>query len=63
LVRDRIELVRAGTVGLALLLMFRMVDWFWDWIPKWLFFLVVGAIAFGALLLLRRLRRTARAAA
>ncbi len=63
LVRDRTELVRAGTIGLALLLMFRMVDWFWDWIPKWLFFLVVGGIAFGALLLLRRLRRTARAAA
>jgi len=48
---------------LALLLLFRMVDWFWDWIPKWFFFLVVGAIAFGALLLLRRLRRAARAAA
>ena len=63
LVRDRTELVRAGTVGLALLLLFRMVDWFWDWIPKWLFFLVVGGIAFGALLLLRRLRRTARGAA
>lgn len=63
LVRDRTELVRVGTVGLTLLLLFRMVDWFWDWIPKWLFFLVVGAIAFGALLLLRRLRRTARAAA
>lgn len=62
LVRDRTELVRAGTVGLALLLFFRMVDWFWDWIPKWLFFLVVGAIAFGTLLLLRRLRRTTRAA-
>jgi uncharacterized membrane protein len=63
LVRDRTELVRVGSVGLALLLFFRMVDWFWDWIPKWLFFLVVGGIAFGALLLLRRLRRTARGAA
>ncbi len=63
LARDRTELVRAGTIGLALLLMFRMVDWFWDWIPKWLFFLVVGGIAFGALLLLRRLRSSARAAA
>jgi uncharacterized membrane protein len=63
LVRDRTELVRVGSVGLALLLFFRMVDWFWDWIPKWLFFLVVGGIAFGALLLLRRLRRTARGVA
>jgi uncharacterized membrane protein len=45
---------------MALLLFLRSVDWFWDMIPKWLFFLLVGALAFGALLVLRRLRLAER---
>jgi uncharacterized membrane protein len=58
--RDQGELVRAGTLGMALLLFLRSVDWFWDMMPKWLFFLLVGALAFGALLVLRRLRLAER---
>lgn len=60
LARDRGELVRAGTIGMGLLLFLRSVDWFWDLMPKWLFFLLVGALAFGTLLLLRRLRLAER---
>lgn len=54
--RDQVELVRIGTTGLSLLLFLRAKDWFWELLPKWLFFLLIGAIAFGALLLLRRLK-------
>jgi hypothetical protein len=53
-------LARGGGVALVLFLFLRMVDWFWDAIPDWLFFLLVGALAFGALLLLQRLRRRQR---
>jgi|CXWL01.1.fsa_nt_gi uncharacterized membrane protein len=60
LARDRGELVRAGTVGMGMLLFLRAVDWFWELMPKWLFFLLVGALAFGTLLLLRRLRLAER---
>lgn len=58
--RDRSELVRAGTLGMGMLLFLRAVDWFWELIPKWLFFLLVGGLAFGTLLLLRRLRLAER---
>ena len=30
-----------------MLLFLRAVDWFWELMPKWLFFLLVGALAFG----------------
>jgi hypothetical protein len=49
-------LARSGGTALLLFLLFRMFDWFWDAIPDWLFFLMVGALAFGVLLTLRRLR-------
>lgn len=58
--RDLGELVRAGTLGMGMLLFLRSVDWFWDVMPKWLFFLLVGALAFGALVVLRRLRQSER---
>lgn len=61
--RDQSELVRAGTIGMGMLLFLRAVDWFWDVIPKWAFFLLVGALAFGTLLLLQRLRLAGRRSA
>ncbi|MBA2291301.1 MAG: DUF2157 domain-containing protein [Gemmatimonadales bacterium] len=54
--RDWPEMVRVGTGAAFIFLVMRLVDWFWDWIPKWLFFLVIGAVAMGVVLLLRRLR-------
>jgi len=58
--RDDLILARGGATALVLFLFLRMVDWFWDAIPDWLFFLLVGGLAFGALLLLRRARERRR---
>jgi len=53
------ELTRTGVGALLIFLFLRLVDWFWAWLPKWLFFLVVGLAAIGAIIMLRR-ARTAR---
>jgi hypothetical protein len=34
----------------------RLQAWWWKWMPKYLFFLVLGLIAFGLLLVFRRIR-------
>ena len=47
---------RLGAVGLILFLVFRMIDWFWQVIPDWMVFLLMGLLAFSVLLILRRLR-------
>ena len=54
--RDWPELVRVGTGAGLIFLFLRLVDWFWDWLPKWLFFLIVGAAAVVVVLMLRRIR-------
>lgn len=59
--RDDVILARGGATALVLFLFLRMVDWFWDVLPDWLFFLLVGGMAFGALLVLRRVREQRRA--
>jgi hypothetical protein len=51
--RDTMNL---GALACAVLLFLRYVDWWWDWMPTYLFFLIVAATAIGALLALRRLR-------
>ncbi|MFN8646511.1 MAG: DUF2157 domain-containing protein [Gemmatimonadales bacterium] len=50
---------RIATTGAVLYLFLRLVDWFWDLVPKWAFFLIVGGFALAVLLGLRRLRRLA----
>ena len=55
--RDDRLLVRAGTTGLLLFLFFRMVDWLWDAVPDWLFFLLVGLAALAAQQVMQRARR------
>jgi uncharacterized membrane protein len=55
--RDQRLIVQIGTIGSVFFLFMRFVDWFWALLPKWLFFLLVGAFALSVLLLLRRLRR------
>ncbi len=50
------EVEVAGTVFLVLLLFARFFDWWWDFLPRWLFFLVIGALSVAMLLALRRLR-------
>jgi uncharacterized membrane protein len=52
------EVETVGTAVLVLYLFARFFDWWWDWMPRWLFFLVIGALAVSMLLALRRLRST-----
>jgi Predicted membrane protein (DUF2157) len=53
------EWVNLGTVFFVIFTWTKFVDWFWDWMPKYLFFLIVGATAVAALVLLNRLRALA----
>jgi hypothetical protein len=34
----------------------KFYDWWWDWMPKYLFFLTLGLVAILLLLLFKRLR-------
>ncbi|MDH4131026.1 MAG: DUF2157 domain-containing protein [Gemmatimonadota bacterium] len=56
--RDQRLVMQIGAAGAVLYLFMRLVDWFWDWVPQWLFFLLVGGFALAVLLVLRRLRHT-----
>jgi hypothetical protein len=45
--------------GLFIVLLYlKFFDWFWDWMPKYLFFLVVAVVATGAVIALKHLRST-----
>jgi uncharacterized membrane protein len=55
--RDQRVVAQIGSVGAVFYLFMRLVDWFWELLPKWLFFLLVGAFALAVLLVLRRVRR------
>ncbi|HUJ22321.1 MAG TPA: hypothetical protein VLX58_12395 [Bryobacteraceae bacterium] len=50
------SVVNLGAVFFALLLYLRFYHWWWDWMPGYLFFLVVGLISIGLLALFRKLR-------
>ena len=52
------EVETVGTAFFVLFLFARFFDWWWDWMPRWLFFLVIGTLAVSILLALRRLRST-----
>lgn len=54
------EWVNLGTVFFVIFTWTKFVDWFWDWMPKYLFFLIVGATAIAALVALQRLRTMAK---
>ena len=58
---DQRIVTRIGTVGAVFFLYLRLADWFWDLVPQWLFFLMVGGLALAVLLVLRRLRRLGEA--
>jgi hypothetical protein len=50
------ETLNLGALAFAVLLLLRYVDWWWEWMPAYLFFLIVAATAIGSLILLRRCR-------
>ena len=54
---DLREVTNVGSTFFVIFLYTRFYDWWWDWMPKYLFFLVVGAISITALLTLRHFRR------
>jgi uncharacterized membrane protein len=50
--------VNTGNVFFVIFLYTKIYDWWWDWMPKYLFFLVVGLTAILALLVFKRLRKS-----
>jgi uncharacterized membrane protein len=48
--------VNIGSVFFTIYLIVRLVDWWWDTLPKYLFFLIVGGIAVLLLIIFRKLR-------
>ena len=50
------EVVNTGNVFFTVFLYTKFYDWWWDWMPKYLFFLVIGLTAILMLLIFKRLR-------
>jgi hypothetical protein len=50
------EVVNTGNVFFMIFLYTKFYDWWWDWMPKYLFFLVIGLTAVLMLLILKRFR-------
>ncbi len=55
--RGAAYLMLAGNVFFALFLYTKFFDWWWDWLPKYVFFLVIGLTAILALVIFNRLRK------
>lgn len=53
------ECVNVGTAAFVVFLFVKFVDWWWETMPRYLFFFVIGLTAVLILLLLRRLRTAA----
>ena len=52
----RSGLVSLGAVAFVVFLYVRLHSWWWHWMPKYLFFFLIGLTAIGLLLIFRRLR-------
>ena len=50
------DLVNLGSTFFTLFLYTKMFDWWWDWMPKYLFFLVIALTALLILMVFKRLR-------
>jgi uncharacterized membrane protein len=57
------EVLNLGAAFFAIFLISRFVAWWWDWMPKYLFFFLVGGIALALLTAFRKLRARVGAAA
>jgi uncharacterized membrane protein len=55
--RRRLGVVNTGTLFLSALLFLKLFDWWWDWMPRYLFFFLIGLMALAVLAVLQRLRR------
>lgn len=54
--RHWIDMVNTGNVFFTIFLYTKFYDWWWDWLPKYLFFLLVALAAILMLLIFKRLR-------
>ncbi len=54
--RGRPEVTYTGTVFFATFLVMEFFEWWWDWMPKYLFFLILGGLAVAVVLVLARFR-------
>jgi uncharacterized membrane protein len=52
------EVVNTGNVFFTIFLYTKFYDWWWDWMPKYLFFLIIGLTAVLMLLVFRRIRNS-----
>ncbi len=50
------ESVYLGSLSFAALTYVRLFDWWWNWMPKYLFFLIIGLISLTLLALFRKIR-------
>jgi len=53
------ELVTSGNIFFTIFLYTKFFDWFWEWMPKYVFFLLVGLSAVLILMVLKRYRAKA----
>jgi uncharacterized membrane protein len=56
IVRGWNGVVNTASVFFAIFLFTRLYHWWWDWLPRYLFFAVIGALGIGLVLLFKRLR-------
>ena len=57
LTRGLTETLVIGSIFAGLFIVTRFVDWWWEWMPKYLFFLIMAAVSIGWLWALRLARR------
>jgi O-antigen ligase len=48
--------VNLGALFFAAFLITRLTDWWWRWMPSYVFFLVIGLLAIGLIVVFRQLR-------
>ncbi|MDX2494370.1 MAG: DUF2157 domain-containing protein [Desulfuromusa sp.] len=53
------DMINVGNVFFTVFLYTKFYDWWWDWMPKYLFFLVIALAAILMLLIFKRLRHSA----
>jgi uncharacterized membrane protein len=54
------ELVQVATAFLVIFVFAKCFDWWWDWMPRYLFFLLLGGLAVAVLVVLGRIRSRQR---
>lgn len=56
IVRDWVGVVNTGSLFFAIFLFCRLYHWLWEWMPKYLFFAVIGLVGILLVAALRRVR-------